>query len=418
MNESARSLAADVRTGRRSAREVTLEHLERAHATQSLGALWHLDDAGALRAAEGVDARRLRGEDPGALAGVPLVVKDSFAVAGMPRSGGVRAPRVDSGDATAVARLRSAGVVVLGKAAMHQLAWGTTGQCPNRPPVLNPRSPGRQPGGSSSGSAVSVAAGVTPIALGSDTAGSVRVPAAWCGVVGFRPRQESVSRAGMLPLAPSFDTVGWLAGDVADAELVAGVLGALRPGAGDGKPTRLRVLVDAAALDAASPGLGAAARETADALCGEGVEVTIGDHRLPSPRLGKLFAAEFAAAWSELDPDDPGLGDDVRDGLREGNAVRAVDFLRARDERETAMATAALEADVVLGPAVPDGPGLLTAPDDVPMTTRFTRRFSALDWEALVVPIDPSGAAAVQLAAPPGNEQALWAVGRMLERRA
>jgi Asp-tRNA(Asn)/Glu-tRNA(Gln) amidotransferase A subunit family amidase len=413
---SALDIAGQVRAGTRSAREIALEHLERAHAVAHLGALWHLDDAEVLRAAELVDARRRGGRELGPLAGVPVVVKDSFAVKGMPRSGGVGEPRVDADDASAVARLRRAGAVVLGKAAMHQLAWGTTGQCPGHPPVLNPVSPGRQPGGSSSGSAVAVAAGVAPVALGSDTAGSVRVPAAWCGVVGFRPRQESVSRAGVLPLAPSFDAVGWLTRDVADAAALAGVLYARRPPSRGGASAPLRAIADPGALDSAEPEVRAAVVAAIDGLRADGVEVTMGDPGLPKPRVRTLFAAEFAAAWPALDPDDPRLGEDVREGLRAGAAVRAVDYLGAHAEREAAREAAALDADVLLLPAVPAGPPPLDAPDDIRMTTRFTRPFSALDWASLVVPVGHAAAAAIQVSAPRGGEAAIWAVGKALAR--
>jgi Asp-tRNA(Asn)/Glu-tRNA(Gln) amidotransferase A subunit family amidase len=411
----ARVLAAQVRDGLRSAREIAVEHLERARASASLGALWHVDDDQVLRSADLVDRCRARGEDPGALAGVPVVVKDGFAVRGLPRSGGVGEPRVDGRDAAAVGKLRRAGAVVLGKAAMHQLAWATSGQCPGAPAVLNPRRRDRQPGGSSSGSAVAVAAAIAPVALGSDTAGSVRVPAAWCGVVGYKPRQAAVSRAGLQPLAPTFDAVGWLTGGVADAAAVADVL-IRRARTAARTPARVRVQADAAALDAAEPSHRAAALEALGALEAGGMDCRVADPGLPSLRVGPMFAVEFAASWESLDPGEPGLGDDVRDGLRAGARVPALDYLRAQAAVRIARRTAALDADVLLLPATPAGPPPLDAPDDVAAATRFTRMFNALDWPALVVPVDPDASTAVQLAAPRGRESALWAVAEAVER--
>ena len=125
----------------------------------------------------------------GPLGGVPVAVKDNYEVAGVPSTLGLAAPlaRAPSTDAEAVARLRGAGAIVIGTTAMDQLAWSMNGTAPDRPELENPAAPGRVTGGSSGGSAAAVAAGIVPVALGSDTAGSVRVPAAWCGVLGFKP---------------------------------------------------------------------------------------------------------------------------------------------------------------------------------------------------------------------------------------
>src|SRR5438874_602516 len=110
----------------------------------------------------------------------------------MPGGGGGPPSRPDR-DAAAVRLLRDAGSILLGKLAMHQLGWGMSGQTPGRPLCTNPYAPGRQPGGSSSGSAIAVSAGIVPIALGGDTGGSVRIPAAWCGVVGYKPTRAAIS---------------------------------------------------------------------------------------------------------------------------------------------------------------------------------------------------------------------------------
>lgn len=182
------------------------------------------DDARA--AARAADAALARGE-AGPLAGVPVAVKDLFAVRGVVRSNGSPACIDDAPageDSTVVARLRAAGAVVLGTVHMHELAFGPTGVNMALGTPANPWQRGRMPGGSSSGSGAAVAAGFVPAALGSDTGGSIRVPASFCGITGFKPTYGRVSRAGMTPLAWSLDHAGPLARTVEDVAVLLGVL--------------------------------------------------------------------------------------------------------------------------------------------------------------------------------------------------
>lgn len=159
-------------------------------------------------------------KSPLSLAGVPVGVKDIFRVTGMPTRAGTRLPPATfvGEEAQAVARLRHAGTVVLGKTVTTELAYFEPG------PTVNPWDPGRTPGGSSSGSAAAVAAGLCPIALGTQTIGSICRPAAFCGIVGFKPSRERIPPQGVVPLAPSLDHVGVLAADVAWATRAAAVL--------------------------------------------------------------------------------------------------------------------------------------------------------------------------------------------------
>jgi amidase len=164
----------------------------------------------------------------GPLAGLRLAVKDLFDLAGVPTGAGnprwLETHAVPSEDAVAVARLRAAGARVVGKTITDELAWSLNGTNAHYGTPENPAAPGRVPGGSSSGSASAVALGRADIGLGTDTGGSIRVPASYCGLFGLRPTHGRVSVEGAVPLAPSFDTVGVLARDAATLRLAMGVL--------------------------------------------------------------------------------------------------------------------------------------------------------------------------------------------------
>src|SRR5262249_3378802 len=175
----------------------------------------------ALRAARRAEEALAGRRELGALHGVPLAVKDLFDTAGIRTTCG--SPRILGGNvpsrtSTAVARLEQAGAVILGK--LHMTEFAFIAHHPDAPPARNPWAPDRSPGGSSSGSAVAAACGLASATLGTDTAASIRLPAAWCGAVGFKPTWGRVSRDGVFPLAASFDHVGPITRSVADAALV------------------------------------------------------------------------------------------------------------------------------------------------------------------------------------------------------
>ncbi|HEX2143868.1 MAG TPA: amidase [Glycomyces sp.] len=164
----------------------------------------------------------------GPLAGLRLAVKDLFDLAGAPTGAGnprwLETHEAPQKDAEAVARLRTAGARVVGKAITDELAWSLNGSNAHYGTPENPAAPGRVPGGSSSGSASAVASGLADIGLGTDTGGSIRVPASYCGLYGLRPTHGRVSLEGAVPLAPSFDTAGVLARDAATLRMAMGVL--------------------------------------------------------------------------------------------------------------------------------------------------------------------------------------------------
>jgi Asp-tRNA(Asn)/Glu-tRNA(Gln) amidotransferase A subunit family amidase len=312
-------------------------------------------------------------------------------------------------DADTVSALRRAGAIVIGKTAMDQLAWSMTGDAPGYPPLPNPTAPDHITGGSSGGSAAAVAAGIVALALGTDGASSIRVPAAWCGVIGIKPTRGRVSLGGVAPMAPSVDTAGVLARTAGDC---ATALAALGVGVGVGAarsavPPRCAVLAD----DVPSW-----FERAWEALAAAGWELQSRVPALPSVRLGRILAHEFAACW----PVVSGASPSVTAGLDRGRAVNRAEL---EDDREllattelAARAIFAADVQLLVLPSVPgptprrDGaPGHRDGDGDgatVRDASRYTRALSAFGWPSASVPcglVDgrPVG---LQLAAAPGDD--------------
>ncbi len=288
---TAAAIAAEVRAGARSARATVDAHLGAIDAAEATIHAFNLVLADSARAAaDAIDARVAAGEDPGPLAGVPIALKDNLCTRGVPTTcssrilEGWRPPY----DATVVTRLATAGAVVIGKTNLDEFAMGSSTENSAFGPTRNPRDPERVPGGSSGGSAAAVAAGFAPLALGSDTGGSIRQPAALCGVVGVKPTYGLVSRYGLVAFASSLDQIGPFAGTVGDAALLLEVIAGHDP-------------LDSTSIDQPVPSYTEAVGAGVDGLRVGIVSELMGEGIAPDVRARVEAAAEaLAAAGAEV----------------------------------------------------------------------------------------------------------------------
>ncbi|MEV4630239.1 Asp-tRNA(Asn)/Glu-tRNA(Gln) amidotransferase subunit GatA [Micromonospora sp. NPDC049523] len=333
---TATEVAALVAGGEASAVEVTQAHLDRiAEVDGRVHAFLHVDTEGALAAARDVDARRAAGVPLGPLAGVPVAVKDVLTTKGVPTTAGSKIlenwrPPYDS---TIVQRLRAAGTVPIGKTNMDEFAMGSSTEYSAYGPTNNPWDLGRIPGGSGGGSAAALAAYEAPLAIGSDTGGSIRQPGAVTGTVGAKPTYGGTSRYGLIAFSSSLDTPGPCARTVEDAALLHAVIGGHDPRDSTSIPQPVPDVVAAARLGAtgdltgvrlgivtefsgegAEPGVLAAFRESVDTLTKLGAEVV----EVSCPHFEYALPAYYLIAPSECSSNLARF-DGVRFGLRVGD---------------------------------------------------------------------------------------------------
>jgi aspartyl-tRNA(Asn)/glutamyl-tRNA(Gln) amidotransferase subunit A len=348
-----------------------------------------------------------------------LAVKDLFDTKGLTTTYGsiLFVDHVPTETAEAVRRLEDAGYVNVGKTNLHEFAYGISSQNPHFGTVPNPVAPARLAGGSSGGNGAALAAGLAELALGTDSAGSIRIPAAWCGVVGFKPTHGLVPLDGCFPLAPSFDVAGPMARTVAEC---AEAMRALAPGFAE---TRVESLADIA--------VGVAFGDRADPLVRkrfEAVAALFPNRRdVEPPPVGGVYTAfrrEVADVHRELFAEHADeYGENVRPKIELCLAVTDGEY-EAAVTRHDQVRRQYLELtdglDVLLTPTVP----MVAPPDNVDELDirergiSLTYPFSACGWPALALPSGPAEdglPASVQIAAPPGRDSLVLAVGELVE---
>lgn len=373
-----------------------------------------LGDAARAQARE-ADREIAAGRYRGALHGVPLSVKDLIDLRGTPTTAAsrVRAGHIAGDDAQVVARLRDAGAIFVGKCNLHEFAFGTTSDESAFGPVRHPADPSRSPGGSSGGSAAAVAAGMCIGSVGTDTGGSIRIPAAACGVVGLKPTYDELPCGGVVPLSPSLDHVGPLARTVADAwllyEAMRGKPASVRSVAreGDTLQTRRLALPRDYFLDALDDEIRASFESAVDRLARAGVRV--GDVQIPHAAdiAAIYFVTSVFEAWSYHKPTVEARAEDYSPGVRKrlelGRSITVSDYERARPARAMLQqeVDAALEGyDALVLPtlAIPAPPlgatsvAMGSGRDSVRRAMlRLTQLFNLTGHPALSIPCGRSG---------------------------
>ncbi len=448
--KSALEIRATVASGAASAREVVgaaLARIERLNPT--LGAFTDVTAARALAKADAIDARRARGEALGALAGAPFSVKNLFDVEGLPTRAGSKINRERppaSADATLVRRLEEADAVLVGALNMGEYAYDFTGENAHDGPSRNPHGLKHMTGGSSGGSGAAVAGGLTPLALGSDTNGSIRVPSSLCGIFGLKPTYGRLSRACTFPFVSSFDHLGPFARFVAD--LAASYDAMQGPDPEDHAQAARPVEPTLPGLESGAGGLriarlGGYFQRGADAAAFEAVERVAGalkvSRTIELPEAQRARAAAYLITMVEgaalhVDRLRQRAGDfdpDVRDRLIAGAMLPGAWVVKAQKFRRWFRARVLeifRDVDILLAPATPcrapligqktfvlDGQEMLVRPN----MGLFTQPISFIGLPVAAVPVWTSGVAlpiGVQIIAAPWREDLALRVARALER--
>jgi aspartyl-tRNA(Asn)/glutamyl-tRNA(Gln) amidotransferase subunit A len=448
IDEGALGIAAAVRTGECSATAIVEWLLERiGRLNPELGAFVTTDAVGALARAKTLDTARSAGRACGPLHGVPVAYKDLCFIRGLPTGCGTAMPEYFHAPADCVVarRLTRAGAITLGKLAMTELAMGSFGLNDVQGTPRNPLALDRIPGGSSSGCGVALAAGLVAGAVGSDTGGSIRIPAACCGVVGLKPTYGRIGRSGIMPLSRSLDHVGPMGRRVGDVALMLSVMAgydrhdpgsahrpvAHSPGAVDVRGLRVGVAADDYFRDVTDE-VATTVERTAEGLRALGVVVQ--PLALPDPTpivqaTATIVRAESAAEHGHrLRDSGTALQPLLRDRLEEGLRITAADYLHALEAvltfRRRFLRDVFSRVDLVLTPTLPERPLLLNearAGGAARMAhfAKFARLFNGLGIPVLAL---PGGQATdgtplgVQFAARDFDEARLLAVGVAYER--
>ena len=418
----------------------------------SIGAFSCVLEEQARARAAGLTEELARGHSRGPLHGVPVAVKELFDVRGAPGDYGsdVLAGRTADADAECVRRLRRAGAVIVGTTRSHEFGWGITTQHHARGGTRNPWNLDRVPGGSSGGSGAAVAAGMVPVAVGSDTGGSIRIPACFCGVAGLKPAFGRIGRTGGVALAPSFDTVGALGRSIGDAAaLVEAMSGPDRSDPAAGAPDRAddralssldgtRVATAAGLIDGElDAGVAKVYGQALDALERLGAELV----EIDLPAAGEIFEAFRPLQMAEahhvhrsmgLFPDRADLyGPDVRSRLEAAGGVSIRDYLSAQQQRRRIAASfdrRLQSVDALVSPISAVGPSRIDNSDEALLNgerqplrdavMRFTvpQNMTGLPAGIVRAGFDPDGLpVGVQLTAGRGREAAVVAIATVLQ---
>jgi aspartyl-tRNA(Asn)/glutamyl-tRNA(Gln) amidotransferase subunit A len=433
-SRSLTAVARSLRARTLSPVELVDAYLARIEAGRNLRAFITEPGTTARRQAQRA-AERLARRETGALLGVPIALKDLFNTRGMRTTVGSRILRdwVPAVDAAVVTRLREAGAIVFGKTNLHEFAYGVSTANPWWGVARNPVDPRRSPGGSSGGSAIAVVAGMCAAAIGSDTGGSIRIPAALCGCVGLKPTRGALPLDGAYPLGWSLDHAGPLTRTVADAGLLFEVL------SGRTLPPRVRTrglrvgLVQSNITRRVQPGVRARVETAALGLRQVGLHV----REVAVPELDWTVATQLVtlraeasavhARWIRQRP--KAYGPDVRARLQLGALVSGADYVvaqRARDRIREAIRRVFEQVDVLVLPTTP-----ITAPvigdrvarwrsGEEPVDgalVRLTSPFNLSGVPALSVPFGLAGGlpVGVQVVGPWNSEPRVLAVGRLIE---
>jgi len=445
-------LAKAIRDRKLTSLEATTAAIARLKPVHELcNAVVAFEDDDALSFARAIDASLTRGDDPGALAGVPLAHKDMFDRAGKIPSWGARI-RLDkpcARDATLIHRLKAAGSVQIAALHLTEFAFGPTGHNYVLGHCRNPWDPTRITGGSSSGSAVCVAAGVVPAALGSDTGGSLRLPAAACGIASIKPTWSRVTRAGAMPLSPSLDTVGALARDVRDLAAMMTILAGhdpLDPTSSHrsvpdyqqemSQPVQgLRIGIDDALIGEAHTEVQQAIESSLQQLEKAGakrVKVRLKDFAVLDHLMQILQLTEVASSHGPyLRRRAEEIGPQVRARIEYGHFISGADYQTALRARGTILARVLSEtyadADMTILPVLADplptiadldvagGPKLLAA---MARVVKYTRPINYLGLPTITLPVPRTGGLpnGFQLVGRPFAEGRLLAIGRAYQR--
>lgn len=420
-------LAEALRAGDTTAEALTRRALDCvAERNSDIGAFAAVDAEGAAKAARRADTELADGIDRGPLHGIPVAVKDLIDVAGLPATRGSAhfTGYVAKEDADCVRRLRAAGAVIIGTTVTHEFGYGPTGDRSLHGPSRNPHDPRRMSGGSSGGSAAAVAAGMVPVALGTDTGGSARIPAALCGIAGYKPEFGRVPTNGVFPLAPSLDHVGVLAATARDCRLAVEALAPQHPTQHlvEGTVARIGWLEaepqEPVAPDVADLARGALAEHHVTSVVYDGLD-----------RMHRAFAAiqtsEAFATHADRVRDRPELFDaEVLNRLQSASDTQGWRYVRALREREavrTQMSSLLQRFGLLASPTVGITAPLLNQREVTISGSSHAVRNTLLaltsPWNLLGFPAlsVPAGAVnqlpvGVQLVCLPGREALLFAV--------